>query len=272
MSTSIRRLAYHAKAAAVARFDALKGYIWSTSRRGRDNQRRLSALRREFVGRRCFVLGNGPSLLKCDLGALKGEVTICSNAQYLIWDKMGFVPTFLTVEDRLVAEDRAEELIALDGVVKIFPRDLTYCLRGAERAIFINFVRSYKPFPRFSHDFERVVYWGGTVSYLNLQLAYYLGFSEIYLIGFDHEYKMFGKMKNCVITSDSEDVNHIHPDYFGKGYRWHDPDLGRMELSYREARRFLDAHGIAVRNATIGGKLDVFERVEYSALFRQDCR
>ena len=48
-------------------------------------------------------MGNGPSLLKCDLTLLKDELTVGSNAQYLIWDSMGFTPNFLTVEDRLVA-------------------------------------------------------------------------------------------------------------------------------------------------------------------------
>ena len=212
-------------------------------------------------------MGNGPSLLRCDLTLLQDEITISSNAQYLIWGAMGFVPTFLTVEDSLVAEDRAEELCALEQPIKIFPRDLSYCLSGGLNTIFINFTRDYRPFPKFSSEFEKIVYWGGTVSLLNLQLAYYLGCNEIYLIGFDHNYHVPDRTTGHVITSQSDDVNHIHPDYFGKGYRWHDPNLARMELGYSEARRFLDSVGIPVRNATVGGKLEVFERVDYSALF-----
>jgi hypothetical protein len=220
-----------------------------------------------YAGRRCVVMGNGPSLLKCDLSLLKSEITIGSNAQYLAWDTMGFVPTFLTVEDRLVAEDRADELSALPQPTKIFPRDLLYCLKGSRNTIFINFVRDYRPFPQFTSDFQRVVYWGGTVTMLNLQLAYYLGCSEIYLIGFDHHYQVPKDVEDHVITSKGDDVNHIHADYFGKGYRWHDPNLARMEQSYAAARRFLDAKGIQVRNATVGGQLEVFDRIDYSSLF-----
>ena len=245
--------------------------IWSASSDGRQSANRLAGLDGRFAGRRCFVMGNGPSLLKCDLSLLKGEVTIGSNAQYLSWDTMGFVPTFLTVEDRLVAEDRADELRALEQPIKVFPRDLLYCLRGSKNTIFINFVRDYRPFPQFTSDFQNVAYWGGTVSVLNLQLAYYLGCSEIYLIGFDHNYKVPDDIKDHVITSQGDDVNHIHPDYFGKGYRWHDPNLARMEQSYAEARRFLDAKGIPVRNATVGGHLEVFERTDYASLFRSDA-
>jgi len=249
---------------------SLRELVWSASPDGRESNNRLADLRGMFAGQRCFVMGNGPSLLKCDLSLLRNEVTIGSNAQYLSWDTMGFIPTFLTVEDRLVAEDRAKELCALEQPVKIFPRDLLYCLRDSQNTIFINFARDYLPFPQFTSDFQNIVYWGGTVSVLNLQLAYYLGCDEIYLIGFDHNYQVPDDVKDFVITSQGDDVNHIHPDYFGKGYRWHDPNLARMEQSYAEARRFLDAKGILVRNATVGGHLEVFERTDYASLFRSN--
>lgn len=247
--------------------NSLRETIWSASSGGRKSQRRLAGLKGLFAGKRCFVMGNGPSLLKCDLSLLKNEVTIGSNAQYLAWDAMGFVPTFLTVEDCLVAEDRAGELCAIEQPTKIFPRDLLYCLRNSKNAIFVNFIRDYQPFPQFSSDFEKVVYWGGTVSMLNLQLAYYLGCSEVYLIGFDHHYQVPSDVNNDVFTSKGPDVNHIHADYFGEGYRWHNPYLARMEQSYSEARRFLDANGVRVRNATVGGRLEVFERIDYLSIF-----
>lgn len=241
--------------------------IWSASREGRRNKLKLISHKGRFAGRRCFIMGNGPSLLKCDLSLLQDEVTICSNANYLIWDTIGYTPNYLTVEDRLVAEDRADQLFNLDRATQIYPRDLSYCLKQNNHAMYINFKREYRPFPQFSDDFDKIVYWGGTVSVLNLQLAYYLGCRQIYLIGFDHEYTVPDNVVDNVITSDADDVNHIHPDYFGKGYRWHDPNLARMEQAYSEARRFLESRGISVRNATVGGKLEVFERIDYQYLF-----
>lgn len=267
MGETYRRALGRIRREGAQRYKTAREFLWSAGPEGRRSKRRLAELRGQFAGKRCFVMGNGPSLLKCDLELLRDEVTIGSNAQYLIWDEMGFVPTFLTVEDRLVAEDRADELRPLDQPTKIFPRDLLYCLRGSVNTIFINFARDYRPFPKFSSDFERVVYWGGTVSMLNLQLAYYLGCTEIYLVGFDHHYKVPAKIDDFVITSQGEDVNHVHPDYFGKGYRWHDPNLARMEEAYSAARHFLEARGIRIRNATVGGELEVFERVDYASLF-----
>ena len=107
-------------------------------------------------------------------------------------------------------------------------------------------------------------YWGGTVSFLNLQLAAYLGCNPIVLIGFDHSYVgPSQEIQDYVIHSQVEDVNHIHPDYFGPGYRWHDPNVQRMEMAYRCARRALESAGVQVLNATVGGQLEVFERVSF---------
>lgn len=265
--TSFARIVGRAKRDGTELKRSVGELMWSASPEGRRNQLELLSHKGRFAGRRCFIMGNGPSLLKCDLSLLKGEVTICSNANYLIWDTMGFTPHYLTVEDRLVAEDRADELFKLNSITRIYPRDLSYCLKKDEDVIYIDFVRDYQQFPKFTDKFEKIVYWGGTVSVLNLQLAYYLDCREIYLIGFDHEYNVPDRVVDNVITSDVDDVNHIHPNYFGKGYRWHDPNLARMEQAYLEARRFLEQHGVSVKNATVGGKLEVFERVNYQHLF-----
>lgn len=241
---------------------------WSLTREGRANRRRLRQLRARFAGRRAVVMGNGPSLLKSDVNALGGDVTIVSNAHYLIWDQLDYRPTFLTVEDPLVAEDRAEELSLLDGVTTVFPYEFRTLLGPASPArIYINLLRRYLPFPQFSRRFASRVYWGGTVSFVNLQLAHYLACNPIYMIGFDHFYVVpADRESELVIRSQQADVNHIHPDYFGPGYRWHDPSVPRMEAAYRCARAALEREGVRVVNATVGGRLEVFDRVEPGTL------
>jgi hypothetical protein len=215
-------------------------------------------------------MGNGPSLLKCDLNLLADDITIVSNAHYLIWDRLNYVPTLLTVEDRLVAEDRGPEIRRLTGISKVLPFDLRHVLGEAHRnAIYVYFERLHQDFPKFSFDLERIAYWGGTVSFFNLQLAAYLGCNPIVLIGFDHSYQVpVDQIEQHVILSQQEDVNHIHPDYFGPGYRWHDPNVARMEAAYDCARRELQRAGFTVMNATAGGHLEVFDRVAYDSLFQ----
>ena len=247
----------------------LRYKAWSCTSEGRQNRERLLALKDKYEGRRCFVMGNGPSLLKCDLNRLAGEVTIVSNAHYLIWDKLAYIPTILTIEDRLVAEDRAATVKELSSILKVFPYDLKqYLGEASESKLYVDFERQHSPFPQFSSRLDRLAYWGGTVSFLNLQLAAYLGCKQIIMIGFDHNYQVpKDQIVNHVIQSQEADVNHIHPDYFGPGYRWHDPNVARMEIGYECAKRELERRGVEVLNATVGGHLEVFRRVPYESLF-----
>jgi hypothetical protein len=96
-----------------------------------------------------------------------------------------------------------------------------------------------------------------------MQLAYYLGAREIYLIGIDHNYNPPSTddvQQGTVITSHSQDPNHFHPGYFGPGFRYHDPMPERMEQAYRKAREFFEKNDVAIYNATVGGQLEVFQR------------
>jgi hypothetical protein len=236
------------------------------------NERRLLGLKNRHAGRRAFVIGNGPSLRQTDVTKLAGEITIGSNGIFLLTEENGFRPTFYTVEDSLVAEDRAAAICQYSGTTKIVPLDLSRWVRRDRDTIYVNFLRYPPTFPRFSPTFEQYAYWGGTVTFLNLQLAYFLGIREVYLIGVDHNYQSpakFDDVNGTVITSRSVDLNHFHPDYFGPGYRWHDPQVQRMETAYREAKRFFNAHGGMIYNATMGGQLEVFPRVEFRRVLEE---
>ncbi|MGE4552372.1 MAG: glycosyltransferase, partial [Desulfovibrionaceae bacterium] len=232
----------------------------------------METFRNRHAGQRCFILGNGPSLKRLDLPRLKGEITFGVNGLFHIFDEMGFQPTYYVVEDTFVAEDNAAAINALTGMQRFFGRYLQYCLDDAPDVTWMNVVFDYENYPDFPHfgpDAAERLWVGGTVSYLNLQLAYFMGFSEVYLAGFDHSYRIpaDARVEGACITSASDDPNHIHPAYFGKGKRWHDPLLWRMELAYWRARQAFEAAGRRVCNASAGGMLEVFPRVDFANLF-----
>jgi hypothetical protein len=233
--------------------------------------RLLKDLKGKHSGKRCFIIGNGPSLNDLDLSLLKDEITFGVNAIYTNFQKMGFYPTYYVVEDMLVAEDRAEEINAYTESIKFFPNYVKHCIRRVGNQAYFNFVQSFDAlgYPAFSQDFSHRVYFGGTVSYVCLQLAYHMGFDEVYLIGFDHSYSIPEQAirEGNVITSTTEDPNHFNSEYFGKGKRWHNPMLDRMEKSYIVARRMYEAENRTIINASSGGKLEVFDRIEFLSLF-----
>lgn len=238
---------------------------------------RLRALREQFKGKdRCFIIGNGPSLNQTDLSMLEGEVTFAVNGFFLKTPDLNWTPTFYVVEDHLVAEDRQTWINKFKGPTKLYPVYLAYCLDEGDDTIFFNH-RPRVSYPHgfdFSTDAAEITYAGCTVTYTCMQLAFYLGFREIYLIGVDASYAIptdadqGGKYGVGILDMKSDDPNHFHPDYFGKGFRWHDPQVDKMLEAYQEARKVTDACGQRIMNATVGGKLEVFERRDFADIFR----
>lgn len=235
---------------------------------------KLKELGEKYNGNRCFIIGNGPSLNGLDLTLLKNEYTFGVNAIYINYEKMGFYSNFYAVEDFFVAEDRADEINNYKNSIKFFGNYLKYCITSDDQTIFLNYIwkSGYVNFPHFSTNALEKVYFGGTVSYLCMQLAYYMGFSEVYLIGFDHNYVIPNDVKitnnsRDILSLEDNDVNHFNKEYFGKGKRWHDPKVDRMENAYKKAKYYFEQDQRKIYNATAGGKLEVFERVDFNSLF-----
>ncbi|MCH8489188.1 MAG: glycosyltransferase [Oceanicaulis sp.] len=237
---------------------------------------RLRELREQFKGRkRCFLIGNGPSLNETDLAVLKDEVTFAVNGFFLKAKDLDWKPTFYLVEDHLVAEDRAPWINEFKGPIKLFPAYLGYMFEASEDTVFYNH-RPRKSYPHgfdFSMEADKITYTGCTVTFSMMQIAAYLGFEEIYLIGVDASYAIPDDAKESkdygvgVLDMKSDDPNHFDPDYFGKGFRWHDPQVDKMVEAYTEARRTLEGTGQMIYNAGIGGQLEVFERRPFHDLF-----
>ena len=58
-----------------------------------ENRSRLEVYRDLHRGKRCFVIGNGPSLKQTDLSLLKNEFTFGLNRIYLLFPELGFTTT-----------------------------------------------------------------------------------------------------------------------------------------------------------------------------------
>ena len=154
--------------------DRLRSRLFN--RRQRHYVRFLQKIRNINKGRRGWVLGNGPSLTSLDLSLLKDEVTFACNGIWLLYDELKWRPTYYFVEDHLVAEDDAATISQLSGSKKIFPLDQRAVLPPDKDTFYVNFIRgNYPGFPRFSEQCDKEVFWGGTVAYMMLQLAWWTG-------------------------------------------------------------------------------------------------
>lgn len=233
----------------------------------------------KYAGKRCFIIGNGPSLNKIDLKKLENEYTFAVNGIFYKTSENGFVPTFYMVEDSHVMKDNLEIINKYHPKIhRFFPTDYKHMLKDHKDTSFFTMNRGFYEttspnyqIPRFSTDFALKGFCGQSVTMLNLQLAYYMGFSEVYLIGMDFSYSIPDSaiVTGATIESTENDVNHFHPDYFGKGKKWHDPKLEEVLKNYQMSKVVYEWAGRRIYNATPGGNLHTFERVEFQSLFNK---
>ena len=230
----------------------------------------LKKFHNQFDGEACVILGNGPSLNLIDFKKLSNLHTFAVNGIFYKTDEIGFVPSFYVVEDGAVMKDNKKRINEYKPkIASFFPSTYRGSLDRMSNRYFFNMdrrfyeKRSYNfEVPQFSKDISKKVYCNQSVTFINFQLAYYMGFKKIILVGMDHNYKIpEAHIRNgSEILSTTDDPNHFHPEYFGVGKTWHDPRLQNVELSYRVFREILTHQGIDVVNSTVGGNLEVFRR------------
>jgi hypothetical protein len=232
-----------------------------------ESRRALAALKDSRRGERCFIIGNGPSLRQTDLSKLRGEATFGLNRIYLLFPELGFSTTYLVSINDLVIEQCAGEIAALP-----LPRFLTWRSRRVFSSLppssfsLPTFLYTTYTGPKFARDARGRLWEGATVTYVALQLAFHMGFAQAILVGVDHNFVTQGEA-NKTIVSDGDDPNHFSPNYFGKGFKWQLPDLDTSERAYRMAGAAYEKDGRQVLDATVGGKLTVFPKVDYNSLF-----
>lgn len=237
---------------------------------------KIASLKNRFKGERCFIIGNGPSLNAIDVSKLRNDCVFAVNGIFYKQEEMGFDPTFYVVEDSSVMKENIAAIRAYRAGHKFFPTIYRDLHEAADNVQFFRMNRGFYErtspsfcVPKFSFDAASRLYCGQSVTYINLQLAYYFGFKTVYLIGMDFAYVIptSATVTGDLIRSAGDDPNHFHPAYFGAGKTWHDPKLHRVLLSYELARDIYAADGREIVNATHGGKLEVFRRASYESLF-----
>jgi hypothetical protein len=214
-------------------------------------------------GERCFVVGNGPSLRMSDLDKLREANAICfgANKIFLAFGETVWRPDYYMAQDILmltrhpkeISEMRVRHKFIADRYPAFWSSDFSRdCIRfHIKNEVFL------PNMPDFSPDFSAYSTEGSTVTYSALQLAAYMGFAEIYLLGVDFS---FGGIHE-------KGENHFHPDYVGKGDKYGAFGEQTSLLAYRKAEIYSRLHGFRIYNATRGGKLEVFERVDFDSLF-----
>ena len=238
----------------------------------------LRSWRNKYKGRRCFIIGNGPSLAKMDLSPLKDELTIGCNAIYKKFPEWGWHTSYLLFEDTEQTEIRGPEIGNVKGPIKMAATYNAYAFRADSDTLFFEARRADAYYwkhlhPRFSHEFEHLVYLASTVTYIGLQLAYHLGCDRVYLVGVDHSYSKLrdffppGKIEVTAENYPLVQQCHFDKNYYKIGDVIGVPHTDLMEDGYRKAREEFEATGRKIYNAGVDSMLDTYERVDFRSLF-----
>ncbi len=218
----------------------------------------LEPHRDRYKNSRCIIIGNGPSLRKMDLGILRGEFTFGLNRIYLLFPEWGFRTNFLVAINRFVIKQYAEEIHSLQ-MLKI----LNWKHRGAyapdEKTAFI----CSRPSEEMHGNILKGYFTGGgTVTNAALEVAFYMGFEEVILIGVDHTYSKKGDPGKPIRSAEA-DKDHFDPTYFGPGAIWQLPNYVTMEEGYKRAKALFEGDGRRIVDGTLGGKLQIFPKVDF---------
>ncbi|MEB3258432.1 MAG: hypothetical protein VKN83_08965 [Cyanobacteriota bacterium] len=223
---------------------------------------RLQRFRDCHRGERLVLMCNGPSLNQTDFSLIRREVSMGLNKIFLGFRRLRFYPRYYVAINRRVIEQSAQEIAQLNCVR--FLKDMSSANPLPESAL--TYFLQGRPEERFHPDVSEGFFEGYTVTFAALQLAYYMGFSIVVIVGMDHRYSYQG-LPNEPHVLQGPDPNHFDPSYFSS-HTWDNPDLANSERFYAMARAAFEADGRRILDCTVGGACQVFEKGRLEEVLR----
>lgn len=239
------------------------------------NQKIIQQLKDKHKGKRCFVICNGPSLRPEDLTKIHehGDVSIGMNMIGRVYKDTPWRVTYLSLRDPISYATPENFRVALGTECKMrffaakhYLRWIRFCKDGF--FILQNEDRGLLDAPIFDSDFTKQVPSIGTSAYICMELAVYLGCSEIYLLGCDMSYKV-NLNRDGSVTYNEAGKDHFYKSEaeFSASCAIKPNPTWEMECAFETAARWSAEHGNIIKNATRGGCLQAFPRVDFDSLF-----
>ena len=231
-------------------------------------------------GEKCFIIGNGPSLTPEDLDKVSQVCSFATNRIYLMYEKTNWRPTYYMCQDRQLIRSLVDYYSKCEETVFLGYQALyEYGIEIEKANYYLADNRNVNKIVEeigFSDDAGSVIIDGGSVTYSAIQLAVYMGFSEIYLLGVDHNFSHTLDRNRRIVKHED-----VKQDYFDsrykdafkqfeeKGKTYAAPDKDLMDKAFAAARKYCDKNGIIIKNATRGGKLEAFERINFDDIWKE---
>lgn len=209
-------------------------------------------------GKRCFIIGNGPSLTYDDLECLHqhGEICFGVNRIYLSYEYTNWRPDYYVAVDYTIVQNDRFKIRGLPGPKFIRHFYVMPDEWGQEDIYEFGGISYPIGQPQLSFDISQGVYIGHTVVYDAMQIALYMGFHEIYLLGVDMTSGLHYQDEGAHFYK-SPDTN----ENLGTGNTFE----ARRCIGY--AAKVMEEEGKILKNATRGGELEEVSRIDFDSLF-----
>ncbi len=236
--------------------------------------RKIKKLKNKYWGESCFIVGNGPSLTIEDLNLIKREHCFAFNKIYEVFDKTDWRPEFYMVLDNGILKSISEKINSINVKYKFInimgrfagvnPGNnlIFFCHFGPYRAKEYNFIKK-----TISRDVSKYVSLNYTVACAAIEMAIYMGFKNIFLLGTDNNItKWIDKAGRAHIESGADyGVTSPHDIVYFSYY-------DAVTSCYECYKEYANKNGIKIINCTRGGKLEVFPRLQLEEVVKNKCK
>lgn len=234
------------------------------------NTQTLNALKNEYANpqfdineitsktKRCFIVGSSPSLDLLDLSLLNNEKVFTVNRGFLLRNKGLLHSDFHVISDIQSVKDPSYHFELLEGFT-----DLLFCYGGMPSpdqvslpVVYFDYMLAKFIDKPFQENIAEPLVAYQSVIHFAIQIAYYLEFNQIILLGVDLDF--------------AKNLGHAYSETPGEQTR-------QMEHSCQMAQTMLDGvdkcgkwlsqHGVDLLNASPKGIVDCVRRVKYQELF-----
>ena len=211
-----------------------------------------------FKNRPVLVVGNGPSLNETPLDKVESSfVSIGMNKINLIYEKTSWRPDIITCVNGLVLKQNKNFFNKTNTILVLPIKALYFGIKPRPNILFVNLLDQEK----FEVNIEKKMSNGCTVTFLALQIAAYLSPKKVSLVGVDHNFTYNKGEDHEIKMFKGDDTNHFSKEYF-KDQFWGVPNLNGSEQLYYLSKKYFDTQKICIKDYTVDGKLDVFEKAD----------
>lgn len=236
------------------------------------NKAKLASLKDKYQGRRCFVVCNGPSLRAEDLTKIheNGDISMGMNMVANVYDKTPWRPTFYSATDDCVFDPKNRELVEnAECGIKLYEAERFLKTRNAKgNLLFLRFNGSEKLLdePEFAIDATKKLPSIGTSTYSLTEFMIYTGCKEIYIIGCDNSFAA-NLHRDGTITYNDAGQNHFYAKDKDFLSQVKPIEIWKLDVAFEHMAKWAKENNVKIYNATRGGRLEAFPRVDFDSLF-----